>query len=113
MSANQKAAIRNFNKHLCYEPILNVTESSGLWRTIFSHSGRSDLLSLCLSQLLLSLKVRPGYFQLKLKKSSSATGSMESGDWEETGADAALFGTLQEGSLVGTRLSFLTEFSGT
>lgn len=38
---------------------------------------------------------------------------MESHEWEETGADAALFGTLQEGSLVGTRLSFLTGFSGT
>lgn len=79
--------------------------------TIFSHSGRSDLLSLCLSQLLLSLKVRPGYFQLKLKKCCSVTGSVESNKWEETGADAALFCTLQEDSLIGTRLSF-TEFSG-
>lgn len=63
--------------------------------------------------LLLSLKGRPGCFQLKLKKRSSATGSMESDKWEETGADAALFGTLQKGSLLGTRLSSLTEFSGT
>lgn len=32
-----------------------------------------------------------GNFQLKLKKCSSATGSMESDKWEETDADAALF----------------------
>lgn len=38
---------------------------------------------------------------------------MESDKWEETGVDAALFGTLQEGSLVGTRLSSLIEFSVT
>lgn len=44
----------------------------------------------CLSQLLLSLKVGPGDFQLKLKKYCSVTGSMESDKWEETGADAAL-----------------------
>lgn len=38
---------------------------------------------------------------------------MVSDKWDETGADAALFGTLQEDSLVSTRLSSLTEFSGT
>lgn len=37
---------------------------------------------------------------------------MESDKCEENVGDAALFGTLQEGSLVGTRLSPLTEFSG-
>lgn len=78
--------------------------------TIFGHSGRSDLLSQCLSQLFLSLKVRPGYFQLKLKK-CSGTGSMESDKWEEAGADAASFGTLQEGSLV-QGCHFLLNFLG-
>lgn len=41
-------------------------------------------VTLYLSQLLLSLKIIPGYFQLKLEKcSSSATGSMNSDKWEE------------------------------